>query len=173
MNSFRLKDSPESERPRERCLTRGARCLSIRELLALLIHTGPRGVGALGLASQLLERPGLGMREHEQERALLSALEASAAESTLGGIPGLGPAAIARILAAFELGRRYSQHIQHRAPFRNTPRLFRTAASKISAERRLEPREWLGFVPLYRSGEIGELCVVELGVRTHVNVEPA
>lgn len=173
MKSLRIKDSPESERPRERCLLRGPRCLSIRELLALLIHSGPRGVGALGVAANLLQRPGLGMREDEQERALFSALEASASESTLAGIPGLGPAAIARVLAAFELGRRYSQHIQHHAPFHQSPRLFKTAAAKISPERRLEPREWLGFVPLFRSGQMGELCIVELGVRTHVNVEPA
>jgi DNA repair protein RadC len=174
MSPPRIQDTPSSERPRERCLTRGARCLSIREILALLIHSGPKGIGALGVAARLLERPGAGMGEEEQERALFAALEASASETTLGGIAGLGPAAIARILAAFELGRRYSQQIQHHPlPFRQSPRLFRSAAARISPERRIEPREWLGFVPLYRSGRLGELCIVELGVRTHVNVEPA
>ncbi|MDR3607432.1 MAG: JAB domain-containing protein [Oligoflexia bacterium] len=169
-----IKNLPHSERPRERCLSKGPCCLSLRELLTILIHTGPPGIGAPGVATALLERPGLGMKEPEQERALFTALEASASESALGGIPGLGPAAIARILAAFELGRRYSRQLrQTQSPNPRSPRLFRTAASRIPPERRQEPREWLGFVPLYRSGELGELCIVELGARTHVNVEPA
>jgi DNA repair protein RadC len=117
------------------------------------------------------------MLEEEQESALFSALESSAADSVLGAIPGLGPAAIARVLAAFEIGRRYSLRSPSQRPSAHEmprpQRLFRLAAARVSPERRLEPREWLGFVPLYRSGQMGELCIVELGVRTHINVEPA
>jgi DNA repair protein RadC len=183
MNAPRLKSFPPSERPRERCLERGARCLSLRELLALLIHTGPPGIGALGLAALFLDRPGAGLGEREQERALFTALESSSDGDDRGGlsdIRGLGPAARARVLAAFELGRRYAHHRETvrgksrlNEPMVRGSRLFGAAAARISPEFRQEPREWLGFVPLYRSGELGELCLVERGVRTHINIEPA
>jgi DNA repair protein RadC len=51
--------------------------------------------------------------------------------------------------------------------------LSQTERSKRSSLRFEEKREWLGFVPYYRSTELGDLCVVERGVRTHVNIDPA
>ncbi|MGZ3697105.1 MAG: JAB domain-containing protein, partial [Bdellovibrionota bacterium] len=91
----------------------------------------------------------------------------------LEGIHGLGDANRARILAAFEIARRYSRH-RHQPATRTRVGwgLQNQALQKIPRERRMDAREWLGFVPLYRSGQLGELCVVEHGVRTHVNVDP-
>jgi DNA repair protein RadC len=169
-----------AERPRERCLHRGANALSLRECLALLLGSGPRGVGCLGLADALVQLPGAGLDALEEERAFFTAMEVSA-PAHLAGVPGLGPAARARLLAAMELARRYSalRSTLTRAdagleqPRVSTLSLARLALREISPELRQEPQEWLGFVPLHRSGLMGRFCLVERGVRTHVNVDPA
>gem|GEM_PF-1112399 len=169
---------PDSERPRERCLTQGAHSLSFRECLALLIQSGPPGIGCLGLASQLLNRPGQGLTEHEQERAFFVCLENSET-GHLQSLRGLGPAAQARILAALEIGRRFSIHqlrnsLQSTSSassrYKNLPQL---ALDKIEHSLRITPREWLGFVPIYGGREVGDFTLVEKGVRTHVNFDPA
>jgi DNA repair protein RadC len=90
----RIKDWPEDERPREKLLKSGAGALSDAELLALIIGSGTGGVTAVDVAKRLII-------EHED----LSGL-ASATEGELVRMKGVGPARGARILAAFELGRR-------------------------------------------------------------------
>jgi DNA repair protein RadC len=167
---------PLPERPRERCLEKGPNTLSLRECLAVILGTGPPRAGSLGLARAILERPGHGLAQTEEERAFFTAMESSG-DSHLGGIDGLGPAGKARLLAAFELGRRYACYRQATLPgirpLGAVSDVAREALGRIPAIDRQEPREWLGFVPIYRSGQVGELCVVERGVRTHVNVDPA
>jgi DNA repair protein RadC len=173
--------TPDSERPRERCLTQGPSCLSLRECLALIIGSGPKGLGCLGLAQEILSKPGLGLMagsgsEKSEEVAFFAALEGTPL-THFKGIRGLGAANQARLLAAFELARRYSHYrdrsavIQER-PLQKRPALPEAALDRVDFRARCEPREWLGFVPVHRSGELGELCVVERGARTHVNVEP-
>ena len=159
---------PLAERPRERCIEQGARCLSLRECLALLL-------GSLNLASRVLERPGSGFDESESERAFFTAMEVSA-DSHLSDHLGLGPAGQARLLAAFELGRRYAHHRERSLCSVKSPRkvldLRGQAVAGIRAPLRHEVQEWLGFVPFYRSGQLGNFCLVERGVRTHVNIDP-
>ncbi len=172
-----MEKTPPSERPRERCLETGPSCLSLRECLALIISSGPRGVGCLGLAGQLLERPGKGLGRIDEERAFFTGIETSGT-AYLKELPGLGPSAQAKILAAFELGRRYalyrcSFHKKIQMTEMSLPDLATLALNKITQKQRTEPQEWLGFVPIHRSGELGDLCVVEKGVRTHVNTDPA
>jgi DNA repair protein RadC len=170
-----LHTHPASERPRERCLESGPHCLSLRECLALIIGAGPPEIGCLGLASQIINRPGEGLSKAEEERAFFMAMEVSPT-AFLKGFSGLGPARQAKILAAFELGRRY-------ALFRNReetsqeqdcslPQLAQAVLTKISPQERTQPQEWLGFVPVYRDGKLGEFCLVEKGSRTHVNIDP-
>src|SRR6186997_656989 len=86
-----IADWPESERPRERLLARGARALSDAELVAILLRTGVRGKSAVDLADDLLRRFGS---------------VAKMLESDLRGIKGLGPAKSAQFAAAFEILRR-------------------------------------------------------------------
>ncbi|MFL5815286.1 MAG: RadC family protein [Bdellovibrionia bacterium] len=172
-----MSELPETERPRERCLEKGARSLSFRECLALILNSGPKGKGSMGLAQDLLERPGSGLDESEQLRAFFLAMEVSS-DAYLEGLSGLGDASQARLLAAFELARRYALFRETRnrySPTAQTQSLMavaQTALSRIPLERRIEAQEWLGFIPCYRTGEVGELCIVEQGVRTHVNIEP-
>ena len=86
---------PPSERPRERLFEAGPQALSDSELLAILLGTGTRGQSAAELARALLA-----------EWGSLTALLGSA-PAELARVKGLGPARIARLTAALELGRRY------------------------------------------------------------------
>jgi DNA repair protein RadC len=145
--------------------------LSLRECLAILLGTGPPKLGALGLASRLLAQPGPGLDPSEEERAFFTLLESSAAPPW-----ELGPAGTARVLAAFELARRYSDYRFSQAPRplegpTALSELSKSALSQIPARRRLAPREWLGFIPYHRNRTLGCLCLIEEGARTHVNAD--
>lgn len=92
---MRIKDVPPPDRPRERLLARGAEALSDRELLALLLGAGVPGQDAVELAGQLITRHGG-----------LYALSRVPAHELAAGLAGIGPAKAARVVAAFQLGRR-------------------------------------------------------------------
>jgi len=95
MAIVQLQDWPLRERPRHKLLSSGSAGLSDGELLAILLGAGPAGGNAVALAQQLLTRTG----------GLARIVAASSTE--LGQIRGMGPARIAVIKAAVELGRRY------------------------------------------------------------------
>ena len=88
-----IREWPESTRPRERLVARGASSLSDDELLALLIASGTAGRSALLIANEVLRAIG-GARAIGQ--ADVSRLRES----------GLGLATAVRVVAACELGRR-------------------------------------------------------------------
>lgn len=90
----RVKDLPERDRPRERLLERGPEALADRELLALLLGSGARGLDAVELASRLIAQQG-GLRRLSQS-----------SPHELVGLLGIGPAKAARVAAAFQLARR-------------------------------------------------------------------
>ena len=90
----KVKDWPESERPRERLIRHGADSLSDAQLLAIILRTGGGGKGVLDLSIGLLEK----FRE-------LRNLD-SASVYDLNSMKGLGTAKIAQMKAAFELGKR-------------------------------------------------------------------
>ncbi|MEW5894458.1 MAG: DNA repair protein RadC [Candidatus Omnitrophota bacterium] len=88
---------PVDDRPREKLLTRGARSLSNSELLAILIRSGTRGVSAIDLGRQLMEKfktfrdmAHIDQREWRQFK-------------------GLGDSKVAMIQAALEIGRRFRE----------------------------------------------------------------
>lgn len=85
---------PPHERPRERLLARGAEALTERELLALVLRDGTRGLSALDLAAELLA-----------EYGGLSAL-ATARPEELASRKGVGAAKAAALVAAFQLSGR-------------------------------------------------------------------
>ncbi len=94
----KIKDWPEGERPREKLLNHGPESLSDAELLAIFIGSGTRNVTALDLAKRMLI-------DHGEIKGLSSknAMEISK-------MKGIGKARSARILAAFEVGRRLNQN---------------------------------------------------------------
>ena len=92
-----IKSWPADDRPREKLLKKGAGALSHSELLAILLRTGVEGVSAIDLARQIIEKFGTfrnmshtDMREWKEFK-------------------GLGPAKIAQIQAALEIGRRFRE----------------------------------------------------------------
>ncbi len=91
-----MKDWPIAERPRERLLTRGARALSDAELLAILLGSGTKGSNVMDLARKI--------QVCAQSVGGWQRLE----PSDLDQVSGLGPARVASVLAALELGIRAS-----------------------------------------------------------------
>ena len=98
MKSTGINSWPEDDRPREKLLKKGAGTLSNSELLAILLRTGVQGNSAIDLARQILEKFGTfrnmshtDMREWKEFK-------------------GLGPAKIAQIKAALEIGRRFREN---------------------------------------------------------------
>ena len=89
-----VRDLPDDQRPRERLLQHGASHLGADELLAILLRTGTRKQDVMALSRDLLRRYGL-----------LGLLRASP-EELLTQVGGLGPAKVATILSALELGFR-------------------------------------------------------------------
>jgi DNA repair protein RadC len=72
-DSFRLKDQPAGERPRERLVARGPDALTHAELIAILLRTGLRGANVVQVAQNILQKFGslnaLALaRRMEQER---------------------------------------------------------------------------------------------------------
>jgi len=88
---------PRFEWPRERLEREGPESLALAELIALLMRTGARGASSLGLANALIDRFGS-----------LDAL-ARAGSAELRRVQGMGPAKIASLRAAFELGARLAR----------------------------------------------------------------
>ncbi|WP_226667204.1 RadC family protein [Metabacillus litoralis] len=97
LSTFKIRDFPEDERPRERLLKEGADKLSNQELLAILLRTGTKKDSALDLSQQLLK--------HFEGLRMLK--DASVEEITT--ISGIGNAKAVQILAALELGRRMNR----------------------------------------------------------------
>jgi DNA repair protein RadC len=89
----RIQDLPDTDRPREKLVRRGAAALSDVELLAVLLGSGTRRIGVLDLASRIL-------------RSLAGRLDRGDPE-TLQAIPGVGKAKACQIAAALELARRH------------------------------------------------------------------
>lgn len=177
-----IKNIPLEERPRERCIKHGADCLSIRELLALIIGSGPRGKGCLGLAEEIVLRgcgPSGSVRKSTSEDDDLMIFRRMRDDGgpLLTDIKGLGAASKARLLATFDFARRYSifieNHSAEKKPSkRSLSKLKNLAAKEIPARLSRSRKEWVGFIPVYSSYRVGEICMVEWGTRFHTNFDP-
>lgn len=106
----RIKDQPESERPRERLAERGAEALSHAELIAILLRTGLRGANAVEIGRQLLQRYG----------GSLQAL-AQATLDDLRAVKGIGRDKAVTLLAAFSLARKMAEELRRESPVLDTP----------------------------------------------------
>jgi DNA repair protein RadC len=90
-----IRNWPESERPREKLLERGAQALSDAELVALLLGSGIKGRSAVDIARSLLA-------EFGSLREMLSA-----DRQRWEGKLGIGPARYAALMASIEIARRH------------------------------------------------------------------
>lgn len=89
-----IKEWIKDERPREMLIKYGPESLSLSKLLAIILRTGKEGTSAEELSKRLLNKFGA-LREID-----------SAPISEICKMDGIGPAKVAQIKAALELGKR-------------------------------------------------------------------
>jgi DNA repair protein RadC len=92
-----IKSWPKDDRPREKLLRKGSGALSNSELLAILLRTGVEGASAIDLARRIVEKFGTFRNMSHTDTREWKELK------------GLGPAKIAQIMAALEIGRRFRE----------------------------------------------------------------
>lgn len=122
-----IKDWPEEDRPREKLLDKGAGALTDAELLAIILRTGNASTAesALDHARQLLGKFD-GLRGVD-----------TASIKELKAIKGIGPAKIAQIKAALEIGRRLGEKKwQAGSPLRSSEDVYRHFREHLEGEKR-------------------------------------
>jgi DNA repair protein RadC len=92
-----IRNWPRDDRPREKLLRKGPGALTNSELVAILLRTGVAGASAIDMARQIVEKFGnFRNMSHTDIREWKE-------------IKGLGPAKLAHIMAALEIGRRFRE----------------------------------------------------------------
>jgi len=109
MTGMRLKDQPESERPRERLAEKGPDALSNADLVAILLRTGLKGTNVVQIGQQLLQKYGS-----------LQALARASVED-LQTVKGIGRDKAVTLVAAFTLARKMAEELRRDAPVLDTP----------------------------------------------------
>jgi DNA repair protein RadC len=92
---MKIKDLPDSSRPRERFLKYGKEALSDAELFAIILRTGTINENVVEMSNRLI-------KEYSLEKLFDCSLK------ELQEIKGIGPSKAMQILAMSELGKRYN-----------------------------------------------------------------
>lgn len=108
-----IQQWPESERPREKLLKRGADSLSDAELLAIFLRTGSQGMNAVELAREMITQFG----------SLYALINAD--QKDMLKLKGIGPTKYIQIQAAIELGQRYLESSLLKQDCLNSPDMTR------------------------------------------------
>jgi len=104
-----IRELPHSERPRERLMEKGADALKHSELIAILLRTGRKGVSAIQVAEQVLQK----------FDSLDSLSRATIAE--LRQVKGIGRDKAIALKSAFTLARRMAEELRQESPTLDTP----------------------------------------------------
>ena len=96
--SFKIKELPEEEKPREKAILRGVENLTIPELIAIIIKTGSKEESAKDLGVRLYNE--LGCVEGLRNLRL----------SNLTRLKGIGKTKAISLMAAIELGKKINRH---------------------------------------------------------------
>jgi DNA repair protein RadC len=109
MASLLIREMPAQERPRERLVELGADALRNAELIAILLRTGMKGVSAIQIAEQLLQK--------------FSSLDglARASLKELSQVKGIGRDKAIALKSAFTLAQRMAKEMRGEAPMLDTP----------------------------------------------------
>ncbi len=161
---MRITDMPDSERPRERLISHGAKNLATAELLAILLGTG-QGAGklsAVGLGQYILNHLGEGNRDPMMGLRQVSPQE-------LMDVKGVGPAKAATILAALELGKRV---LQSRPPDGAVVDDPSVAAAALSHELMWQTQERFAVLLLDVKHRIMGSKVITIGTATETLAHP-
>src|SRR5690606_39233223 len=151
-----MRELPDTERPREKLIYRGAQSLDNRDLLAILLGTGTRSVSALGLADRLLVRFG----------SLYGVMTASVED--LATVRGIGHAKAAVLAGAYEVGRRLREPRERDRPLRSAADVVWWVEPRM---RRLEREEVWALLLDVKHRVIGE-HVVSVGHLSGAPVHP-
>jgi len=89
----RIKELPEFSRPREKLKEKGVQSLSDIELIAIILGSGNKGQDVMNLSSKIAKL----IAENKEQISL----------EMLSNVEGIGLAKASKILAGFELARRY------------------------------------------------------------------
>lgn len=119
---MRIQEIPESDRPREKLMARGAASLTDAELLAIFLRTGRKGKSAIALAAELIEAKGSLHRLSMTDAAELPKLAS-----------GIGPAKAAELRAAFELGKRLARGEEERPVLDCAEAIYSTYGAELQA----------------------------------------
>jgi DNA repair protein RadC len=118
----RIREIPQSDRPREKLAARGAGALTDAELLAIFLRTGLQGKSAIVLAADLIEAKGS-----------LTALSRCSAAELQKMIRGIGPAKAAELVAAFELGKRLARGGEERPVLDSSEAIYELFSAELQA----------------------------------------
>ena len=143
-----IKELPSSERPRERLLHYGASALSSAELLAIILRTGLQDENVVRMAQRLLATFG----------NLSGLARVNAAE--LQREKGLGPAKVAQLQAALELGRRMLVQSPEERPQVRSPA---DAANLVMSEMGLLEQEQLRVMLLDTKNRVLDTPTIYVG----------
>jgi len=152
-----IKDMPVELRPRERLLKEGPQLLSDIELLAIMLRTGSTGFSAVELATSLIGRFG----------GLKQLLDASTEE--LNAVKGIGPAKVAQVRAALELGRRVAMATAWDRPAIKSPE---NAAALVMEEMRHLDREHFWALLLNTKNQVLSKEVISIGTLNSSAIHP-
>lgn len=165
-----IESLPLAERPRERCLAFGPETLSLRECIAVVLGSGPKGKGCMGLAADLLDA-----RDHEEiEERFFEQWMNHGPTLLRRAAAGLGPAGQARLLACFEIARRYNQVASKP---KSVPRELNLSVleykvlQRIPQPLRASAYEWFGFVGIFKNGSTTNLRLMSQGQKRQVQVD--
>lgn len=142
-----MKELPETERPREKLLEKGAQSLSNAELLAILLRTGTKNMPVSRLAEQILAK-------YE-----LNGL-ASISPPELSKTAGVGLAKAVTVVAGIELGRRLSHKEPGERPVIRSPQ---DAANLVMSELRYQTREHFMALLLSTKNHVIARAIVSVG----------
>jgi DNA repair protein RadC len=152
-----MKDLAPADRPREKLARVGAAALGDNELVALVLGQGTARASALALANVVLARAG-GVR----------GLARTGLAQVLG-IPGVGAARGARLLAAIELGRRAIVHqLEDRPRFDAPADLARFLVPQFGGR----PVEHFGALLLDGRNRLLRTAIVSIGTLDAIVVQP-
>ena len=157
VNSIRIKDLPDSERPRERLVAHGADALKTSELIAILLRTGMKGVSAIQVAEQLLQKFGT-----------LDNLSRAGLED-LQQIKGVGRDKSIALKSAFTLARRIALEFRSEGPTLDNPE---SIASLLREENRAYEVEHFQVVLLNTRRKLIRVAQVSQGTLDTILVHP-
>jgi DNA repair protein RadC len=152
-----MLDLSPDDRPREKLLRHGVAALGDNELVALVLGSGFRRMGALGVANELLKAQGG-----------LHGLVRSTSDD-LARVAGIGHAKAAQLLAALELGRRTLAHAPGERVRLRTPR---DAAAYLLPAFGSRPVEHFGVVLLDARHHVLRTTVLAVGTSNTTIVQP-